>query len=120
MESKKFNAFFIILAACMQLTLVIFIICFMATRVQVVLLPVGEQRNYPRTIIADEYIESTRPVLYVNPVPTAEKLEMDSFLLSLILTDVSVKAKSPGIKYMNMSHHISEHGRNKHYLFIVF
>lgn len=124
MKSKTFNTICIILAACKYLILLMLIIYFVISRVEVVVLPVGEERYYSRTSIGDEDIINTRPVLYVNSVPTTEKLESDPDpevdFLAFTITDVSVKTKEPGIKYMNMFHHGSERGRSVHYLFIVF
>lgn len=125
MESKKFGTIRNILAKYKYLILVILLIGFIISRVQVVVLPVGEECYYDSTSVDDKYIVSTRPVLYVNPVPGDEKIESANPILNffdITITDVSVKTKNPGVKYMNMYHHGSGGGRGRsmHYLFIVF
>lgn len=122
MVSKKVNNFFIGLAACKYLIILGVIIWFVVSRFQVVCLPVGGERYYPRTSISDEAIERTRPVLYVNPVSTGEKLESNLSFLDLMVKDTEVKAKQPGIKVMNIYHDGSEdeRARSIYYVFVVY
>lgn len=122
MVSRKVNNFLIGLAACKYLILVGLIIWWIVSHVQIVYLPVGEERYFPRTIVSDEDIERTRPTLYVNTFSTGEVLESDFSFLHLMPTDTVVKAKEQGIKVINIYHNESEKRwvRSIYYIFIVY
>ena len=122
MISKKLNTFLIGLAACKNFILFGLITWFIVSNFQIVCLPVGEERYFPRTIVSDEDIERTRPILYVNTFSTGEELESNFSFLHLMSADTVVKAKQPGIKVMNIYHNGSEQERARsiYYVFVVY
>lgn len=119
MKSKKLVYLLIPIAFCIYLTLICFIFKFLNSTTDIVFLPVGEECFYPQTLIDDEFVIETRPILYINPTPTSEKPDSD-FLLSLLLTDTRVKAKAAGIKHVEMTHYKDEKLRSRHYIFITY
>ena len=119
MKCKKIIYFLIPIAFCMHLALICCIFKWISSTTEIVFLPVGQECFYPQTLVDDEFVIKTRPVLYINPTPASEKPTSD-FLLSLILTDTRIKAKATGIKHIRMTHYKDEKLHSKRYIFITY